>query len=210
MNWLAHLLLSKRDVEYQLGNFLADPLKGKLWEGASDSMGHGMKMHKAIDIFTDAHPIVSKSKSRLGEKGYLKGVIIDLLYDHFLALNWDTYAVESQSEFLQTFNVAALKVSDNYPSQTKLIINKLVGSGYLGKYIEFEGFVESLRRIDNRLSARIKAKDSALNYIVLVEREFSNLKADFDLFFPELIEFFKNHELGSVSDNYLVINGNSK
>lgn len=29
MNWLAHVLLSENHIEYQLGNLLTDPLKGK-------------------------------------------------------------------------------------------------------------------------------------------------------------------------------------
>ena len=163
-----------------------------------------MKMHKSIDMFTDSHPLVSKSKSRLGEKGYLKGVIIDLLYDHYLALNWETYASVSHSVFLKSFNSSALLASEGYPSEPRSIVAKLVESDRLAKYSEFEGFVEALRRIDARLSPRIKAKDSALNYIAVVEREYSSLKTDFETFFPELMTFFKNHELGSTSDNYLV------
>lgn len=203
MNWLAHLLLSKREIEFQLGNILADPLKGKLWEGASLSIEHGMKMHKSIDMFTDSHALVSTSKSRLGEKGYLKGVIIDLLYDHFLAVSWDSYANITQSEFLASFYAGAIQASKHYPSEARSIVVKLVESDQLAKYNEFEGFVEALNRIDSRLSPRIIAKDSASNYVAVVEREYVNLKLDFDQFFPELISFFKNHELGS-SDNYLV------
>ncbi len=34
MNYLAHTLLSKSNIEFQLGNLLADPLKGKRWPSA--------------------------------------------------------------------------------------------------------------------------------------------------------------------------------
>ena len=77
MNYLAHTVLSKNSIEYQLGNLLADPLKGKRWEGASDEHYAGMRMHAAIDMFTDANKTISLSKSRLRKKGYLKGVVID-------------------------------------------------------------------------------------------------------------------------------------
>lgn len=205
MNWLAHLLLSKSDIEYQIGNFLADPLKGKAWEGASDSIEHGMQMHKLIDIFTDSHEIVSNSKSRLGKKGYLKAVVIDLLYDHFLSSGWEQYSRVSQSVFLESFYQSALDVVDTYPIEVKQIVAKLVDSNMLARYREFDDFVETLQRVDARLSSRIKAKDSVLNYIITVEKEYTVLKADFEVFFPELILFFRHHELGSVNDNYLLV-----
>ena len=35
MNWLAHVFLSENNIEHQLGNLLADPLKGRAWEEAT-------------------------------------------------------------------------------------------------------------------------------------------------------------------------------
>lgn len=56
MNWLAHTLLSSKSIEYQLGNLLADPMKGRWWPGVSDEMVAGFQMHTAIDSFTDSNP----------------------------------------------------------------------------------------------------------------------------------------------------------
>ncbi|MCW8876060.1 MAG: hypothetical protein OQJ89_05205 [Kangiellaceae bacterium] len=39
MNWLTHILLSKKDMEYQAGDFLADPLKGKKSKGQEIKKG---------------------------------------------------------------------------------------------------------------------------------------------------------------------------
>ena len=203
MNWLAHILLSKRDIDYQLGNVLADPLKGKVWEGANHSLQQGMLMHKSIDRFTDAHPVFLQSKSRLGNRGYLKAVVIDLLYDHYLANLWTQYADIPLDEFLNAFNIAAKQASAAYPDKPKRFVARLIESDMLRDYGEFSGFIGSLERVDRRLSPRVKRKDSALNYVNFVEREYDFLKADFQLFFPELMAFFVNHPLGSQQDNYL-------
>jgi len=203
LNWLAHILLSKKDTEYQIGNFLADPLKGRPWAEASLALQEGMLMHKAIDRFTDTHETVIHSKSRLG-KGYLKGVVLDLLYDHFLALNWDQYAAIPQAEFLHRFHAKAIQLSVAYPTEAKRVVTNVVASNVLSSYGEFEGFIESLERIDKRLSVRVKAKESAIHYQSVVEKEYEYLKADFALFFPKLMAFFKNHELGSLHDHVLV------
>lgn len=203
MNWLAHVLLSKKDTEYQIGNFLADPLKGRPWADASVAIKEGMLMHKSIDKFTDSHAIVSQSKSRLG-KGYLKGVVIDLLYDHFLSLNWEQYSRIPQSEFLQHFHIGALQLAKTYPPEANRIVTNLSKSKVLSSYTEFSGFVEALKRIDTRLSPRVKAKDMTISYKNIVEQEYTYLKTDFEVFFPELMAFFRHHELGSKHDNYLV------
>ena len=205
MNWLAHIFLSKKNVEFQLGNFLADPLKGKLWDGASQSLVDGINMHKAIDSFADSHHLIVRSMSRLSQRGHLKGVVIDLLYDHFLSLAWESYAAVSRQEFLNIFYVEAKQASIHFPSNPKRAIKTLIEADWLNQYHTFEGFVTTLERIDNRLSPRIKARDATINYRTAVEREYENLKSDFDLFFPELILFFKNHELGSQSDHNFVV-----
>ena len=104
MNYLAHTVLSKSNIEYQLGNLLADPLKGKRWDGASDDHYAGMRMHAAIDIFTDTNQTISLSKSRLRKKGYLKGVVIDMTYDYFLSKHWDLFVRQDLRSFVDDFN----------------------------------------------------------------------------------------------------------
>lgn len=123
--------------------------------------------------------------------------MVDLLYDHYLATSWERYSKVPQSSFLLSFYTGAAQVVSSYPNEAKIIVTKLIESDNLSKYQEFEGFVEALHRIDGRLSPRVKAKDSALNYIGIVEQQYTALKSDFEVFFPDLVEFFKDHELGS-------------
>ncbi len=204
MNWLAHSLLSKKDIDYQLGNILADPLKGVAWPGASQPMVHGMRMHRAIDKFTDKHPVVSTSKSRLGDDGHLKGVVLDLLYDHFLSQSWDVYSAIELDQFLLVFNQQALATSRDYPDRAKTIVGRMAATNLLGQYKSFDDLIQALRRIDSRLSVRVKVKETATQYIPVLEQEYRLLKTDFDLFFPQLINFFKSHQLGGGNNHYLL------
>ncbi len=61
-------------------------------------------MHRAIDTFTDAHPIFRQSTKRLHENyHHYAGVIVDVFYDHFLAKNWTKYSDEKLDLFVERF-----------------------------------------------------------------------------------------------------------
>ena len=188
MNWLAHVFLSKPHIEHQLGNLLADPLKGKAWEGASPFVHEGIEVHKLIDTFTDTHPIVSQSKARLVQRGHLKGVVIDILHDHFLSLHWDRYSSIPLESFLHTFRTEAPLVIPTYPPQAKRVIERVIQNRQLGSYIKMEGVHAAFGRIDKRLSERALKKDTATRYIPFIEREKEYLEEDFLTFFPQLMD----------------------
>ena len=188
MNWLAHVFLSENHIEYQLGNLLTDPLKGKGWEGASDYIYQGIETHKLIDSFTDSHPMVSKSKARLTERGHLKGVVIDILHDHFLSLHWNKFSNIPLDDFLYTFRTQAPLAITNYPPRAKEVIGKVVKNQQLGSYIKMKGVHDAFGRIDKRLSERALKKDTATRYIPLIKREERYLEEDFLTFFPDLMD----------------------
>ncbi len=203
MNWLAHTLLSTRQIDYQLGNVLADPLRGKPWPEASQALRYGMKMHQAIDKFTDSHGIIRRSKSLLGESGHLKGVVLDLLYDHFLSQSWHDYCVLDLNDYLYQFNKAANQSAQTYPQKPRLIINSMSESNLLGQYQSFSDFQRALQRIDQRLSTRIRAKETATEYLPVVAENYDDLLMNFSEFFPQLIAHFKSHQFGSENDHFL-------
>ena len=126
MNWLAHVFLSEENVDFQIGNFLADPMKGKLWDGASDAMRRGVQVHQLIDSYTDSHQIVYQSKARLREKGLLKPVIIDLTYDYLLTKNWDLFCTVSVREYIDSFYEEAKLRSIELPNPASELVQNLV------------------------------------------------------------------------------------
>jgi len=191
MNWLAHVFLSENHIEHQLGNLLTDPLKAKAWEGASERVHRGIAMHKKIDSFTDSHLIVKRSKATLTRRGHLKGVVLDVLYDHFLSLHWDKFCTIKRVEFLEEFRTHALDSVHRYPDKAQNIIRRVVGNRQLSSYAHMDGVVDAFRRIDGRLSDRAKNKDTTTRYIPLIAKERKALEADFLLFFPELMDMVK-------------------
>lgn len=186
MNWLAHVFLSEDHIEYQLGNLLTDPLKGKAWEGASEQIHRGIEMHMHIDTFTDTHPIVSQSKAILTQRGHLKGVVLDILYDHFLSLHWDKFSSVPREIFLENFRSKALMAIGDYPPEAQHVITRVVGNRQLSSYEHMDGVVAAFGRIDSRLSDRALSKDNATRYIPLIAKVRDELEENFLQFFPEL------------------------
>ena len=191
MNWLAHVFLSENHIEHQLGNMLADPLKCKAWSGANARIKAGINMHIHIDNFTDSHPIVSKSKALLTPRGHLKGVVLDILYDHFLSIHWDKYCNIDRLHFLDNFRFLALESIENYPKTGQYVIHHVVASQQLESYEKIDGVIDAFRRIDNRLSQKSLRKDNCQRYIPLIEERKDELEEMFLEFFPQLMKTVK-------------------
>ena len=186
MNWLAHLFLSEKKTDFQLGNILNDPMKGRYWIGASNELIRGMKTHQKIDSFTDSHDIVSKSKKCLREKGLLKAVVIDLTYDYFLTKNWHVFSPISLEEYLSDFYKKAALRKSSFPIKAKDFVSNLIVYDFLSKYKSMEDLEKSFLRMDKRLSPRLLKRESASSYYPAVCSNIDVLEKDFLKFFPLL------------------------
>ncbi|RZK26682.1 MAG: DUF479 domain-containing protein, partial [Hymenobacter sp.] len=109
MNFLAHLYLAGPEAAaptyagHLLGQFIADSVPGRQLAGYQPEVQAGIRMHRAIDTFTDQHPVVRRSTARLRAAGAGKyaGVVADVFYDHFLAANFQEFSAESLPAFTQ-------------------------------------------------------------------------------------------------------------
>ena len=186
MNFLAHLYLSKENKNILIGNFIADAVKGKKHENYPKEIQAGILLHRGIDYFTDTHPIVRQSKRRLHERyNHYNGVIIDILYDHFLAKNWhhysdiplETYA-NNVYEFLQE-NIVI------FPERIQKILPYMIEYNWLFSYASVEGIGKILQGMNKRTKG-ISKMDLAKEDLIEHYEEF---ESDFTLFFKELMQF---------------------
>ena len=133
----------------------------------------------------------------------LKGVVLDLLYDHFLSQSWEQYVVLTLDEYLKIFNHNAIKAAFDFPVRAQKIVLNMAQTDLLGQYKTFNDLIAALGRIDQRLTARTQAKETASQYSAVLAEQYEPLKSDFNVFFPELIHYFKHHQLGSLTDHFL-------
>lgn len=198
MNYLAHIVLSKSHIDYQLGNLLADPLKGRAWLTSSALHKEGLVMHRSIDSFTDSNQHVKNSKLQLGKKGHLKGVVIDMAFDYLLLKNWEQFATVPRRAFIDNFYEESIASLSQLPANASTFINALVTNDILSSYSTLDGLAQAFERIDKRLSSRVLAKESTSDYFPILESKIFMIEKDFLLFFPQLVDHFKS-ESGATS-----------
>ncbi len=106
MNYLAHAYLSFEDPEVLLGNMISDYIKGKKQYDYPSSIQKGIRLHRAIDMFTDEHSITREIKKFFSPAVRLyAGAFVDVVYDHFLAIDATIYTDQEWMDFTQrTFN----------------------------------------------------------------------------------------------------------
>lgn len=193
MNWLAHVFLSEQNIDFQIGNYLADPLKGKAWENATEDLKKGIKTHILIDSYTDSNPLVIQSKRRLREKGLLKSIVIDITYDYFLTKNWDLYCNIPFELYTQDFYESATKRLDHLPTNAYKHVDKIIKYQVLHKYQTVKHLKTAFERIDKRLSTKLLSRDTASSYFESVQENIDELEIDFLYFFPKLCEEVKKN-----------------
>src|SRR5690606_22500694 len=151
MNFLAHIYLSGNEEGIILGNFIADGIKGKHYQNYPPKIAKGILLHRAIDTFTDAHPTVHQSTARLHKNySHYSGVIVDILYDHFLAKNWDKYSVIPLAEFVQNFYTLLQKNFNDLPTRIQNMMPYMIADNWLYNYSTIDGIGTVLSQMNVR------------------------------------------------------------
>lgn len=189
MNFLAHLYLSQSSDELMFGNYIADGVRGKLEGHFPDKIIEGIRMHRAIDDFTDSHPVFKKSCMRLfSNYDKYAWVIVDIFYDHFLAANWHEFHDKPLQIFsAETYSIL-LKNHELMPEKSKRFFQYMSQYDLLFNYSKPEGIERVLSGMAKRArfqSNMEKATDDLL-------KDYSKYENDFREFFPELQRFTEN------------------
>ena len=162
---------------------MADSIRGQHYLEYPDEVRNGILLHRAIDTFTDAHPVYRKSKHRLHEKyGHYSGVIMDIVYDHYLARNWAKYSDETLEDYAASFYELLQDNYDILTEKTKDMMPYMISRNWLVSYSSLEGLQMILFQMDHRTKNRV-----AMHEAVVEVREFyGEFEEEFFLFFEEL------------------------
>ncbi|WP_282123495.1 acyl carrier protein phosphodiesterase [Algibacter mikhailovii] len=184
MNYLAHIYLSGDNELVTIGNFIADGIKGKRYKEHPQEIQKGILLHRHIDTFTDSHKTVRQSTKRLHNKyGHYSGIIVDILYDHFLAKNWKKYSDTPLENYADTFYNSLKKHYDLLPLRIQNMMPYMLAGNWLLSYASIEGIGEVLDGMNRRTKNR-----SSMNEAVEELKEFyTEFENEFTIFFEELM-----------------------
>jgi acyl carrier protein phosphodiesterase len=126
---------------------------------------------------------VRQSTKRLHEKhGHYSGVVVDILYDHFLAKNWNKYHDTPLEQYVDNFYEM---LQDNYamlPERIQRMMPYMMADNWLLSYATVPGISKILTQMNARVQGR-----SNMNFAVIELKEFyDDFEQEFTSFFEEL------------------------
>lgn len=197
MNFLAHIYLSFDDEEIAIGNFIADSVKSKGYKKFPDKIKKGILLHRAIDSYTDAHPMHKQSSSRLYPVyRHYNRVIVDIFYDHFLAKNWTSYSDTPLELYVDNFYTTLEQYYSLLPRGVQRMMPYMISDNWLLNYAELEGIARVLQGMNRRTKNRSKMQYA----ISELEEFYESFEAEFTSFFEDLTLFSKQKFISLCED----------
>lgn len=193
MNYLAHLALAPATHAAQVGNLLGDFIKGteeSLRQQLPAELVDGIMLHRAIDKFTDQHPAFLASKALLApERRRFAGVVLDLIYDHFLSIHWDDFYDQPLDDFIEQI-YAAIELNKDWQLGTlKEAFPYMKSQNWLASYGTREGIKETFWRVSNRSKFTSAIEDTYID----LDTHYEIFEQHFFLLYRDLITFVENY-----------------
>lgn len=186
MNYLAHIALSGENTDIMIGNFIGDFIKGSDYNKYPADLRKGMLLHRAIDSFTDNHPLTIQSKRRFyKEFPKVGGIITDILYDYFLCQHWEKFYTIPLDEFISKTYKRLDENQSTFPKEMEFLYKHLIENDWFKRYKTQEGTALSLYEISKKLKYD-KDLSTAFN---TVNNNINAFYQEFDVFYQELSIF---------------------
>lgn len=195
MNFLAHLFLGRRSADYMVGNLMGDFVKGNGYRRFDREIQAGILAHRKVDSYTDRHPVFIRSTRRIdNDYRLLKGVMVDVFYDHFLAVHWGTYADQPLSEFADRAYRELQDRHDLLPARLQRMLPYMISGNWLVAY----GRLDGIEKVMMGMSRRITRKNNLADSVSVLQARYSEFEQDFAEFFPELIAYSEEIDSGKL------------
>jgi len=192
LNFLAHFHLARNTDASRVGALLGDFVRGtpeSLRAQFPDEVIEGIMLHRAVDQFTDSHPVFLESKQLLSpERRRFAGIIIDVFFDHFLARHWKDYSDEPLDHFISEIHRILDRRTEWLTPELEALLPRMQSENWLGSYATLEGLALTFRRVSTRrsfLTPLIGAEEDLI-------ANFHSFDKTFRVFYPELMNFARS------------------
>lgn len=202
MNYLAHLFLAGTRPGLIVGNILEDFVKGKIDNEVNSKLPAEIKLgitqHRHIDTLTDSDEFVKNCKKVFyADFGKYAGIVVDVLFDHFLIKNWEKYTHEPFEDFRPRIYAAFDHFEDIQPQKMKDVIQSMKTHDWLKNYAFEWGLDRAFLNMNSKIN---KPEVDLRKSLELYKEHYELLDENFNLFFTNLKQFCDNFILENSSN----------
>lgn len=186
MNHLAHLFLVPDSLQARVGSLLGDFMRGVDPSRLPFEVQLGLQHHWKVDAFTDKHPEVLASKRLFStQRRRFAGIILDVLYDHYLLVHWERFTHASQPGFIRDVYADLERGQPLMPVHMARVTRKMVEHDWFTSYQNLDNIGYAL----DRIAGRIRFANQFHGAIAEVKEHRQTLEQRFLVFFPELMRY---------------------
>jgi acyl carrier protein phosphodiesterase len=186
VNFLAHCVLARPGDGFLAGGVLGDFVKGRIPEHLPAELQAGIALHRRIDSYSNRLAELKTSIPRFGPAlRRVAPVLLDIVADHCLALEWDRYGREPLAAFAARVYSAIRAFDAHVPARGRSFVEHMMRTDLLARYTEMEVVDGAMAHVLRRL--RLTGLGAHLEGLVDAERP--AFVADFHRYFPRLEAF---------------------
>ncbi len=190
MNHFAHLALARPTVESTVGNLLGDFARGVDLALLPPAVRAGLDNHRAVDRYTDAHPLVKEMKRLFSRRRRrFAGVALDIYFDHLLVTHWRQLEGGDVDAAIAAMYARMRSGRPLMPSERmRRVTRRMVEHDWFGSYRDVDAVASALDRVAGRIRFRHQFYDA----IEDLERQHRAIRDGFLEFYPELRLYVAN------------------
>jgi acyl carrier protein phosphodiesterase len=183
MNYLAHAYLSFGHPEILVGNMASDFIKGRSQFDYPPGIQQGIRLHRAIDSFTDTHE-ATRAAAALFRPQYrlYAGAFIDIVYDHFLAADTNIFPNNQLEIFAEGVYQQLGAQLHHLPPRFRQLFPYMQNQNWLTGYRSREGLYQSF----GGLSRRARYIGNINPAFAIFEQYYDTLATCYQRFFPDV------------------------
>lgn len=191
MNFLAHLHIANHCSSDLAGNLLGDFVKGDPSKHYSQSLADGIRLHRFVDSYTDAHAISRQAKSLFKkETQRFAPIALDVFWDHCLATNWSEYSDSSLKQFCEiSHNKISRDSEPHWPENFVMIHQKMAQQRWLESYES----MDSIEMVLERMSLRRPRLAALKECFGDLSNNYDKLQCHFYELYPDVLERSLQH-----------------
>lgn len=159
MNYLVHAIITPPgDDLFLAGHVLGDYFKGKPPDHFPPTLQKAIWLHRAVDHFTDRHPLHIELRSLLSDCGRYRTVLADMLADHILATDPEYFPSDGvYKRYVKKIRLAFKTLKHYVPPIKTAHYSMICKAGWLEAY----RYLDQLSYLIDGFSRRIQRPELA-------------------------------------------------